>query len=588
MESIGKYQIVERIGAGGFGEVYKGFDPLIKRHVAVKTCNSSDPQISQRFFREAEIAGNLHHRNVTTVYDFGVEDSLPFLIQEFLSGEDLDRKIKRRDFLPYPEKLYYLLQISRGLAYAHSEGVIHRDVKPANIRVLEDGTVKIMDFGIAKLAQQESGLTQTGMTLGTAAYLAPEQVRGEEVGHYTDVFSFGVLAYELLTYKRPFRGKQISQVLYQLINSEPEPIPEIWPAAPPEIVALVDRCLAKDPAERYRDGSELLRELERLRAAGGEHATAAMPIHDRDTRPITPTDAGSEPATAPPEPASTAAGLDEIELSPTPEVERTPVPTETRVAVAARPSRAPALLVLAGLAAVALAAGWWLGTRDRPAAETGAAEAPPPASELGMPEDVTDRTAEEAGESAGTEGGDRQTVDEPPVDEPPAAAPPPAAPESGTVVLERVAWTDSMTLRLAGETYRLSRPHRIPLPPGSYEAEFRIEIEGYARREAVPLRVESGQRHALAPPIPRPGALSVRPYPGRPQGDVWLDGELLAATPIRKATLAPGGHTVEIRPRGGEEPGLEHPLTIASGQEAILTFDLENEKVSQNDKPLPQ
>ncbi|MEM7584482.1 MAG: serine/threonine-protein kinase [Acidobacteriota bacterium] len=199
MESIGKYKIEKKIGSGGFGEVFKGYDPFIKRHVAVKTCISSDEEIRNRFFQEAEIAGNLQHRNITTVYDFGIHEGLPYLIQEYLSGEDLDSKIKRRDFLPYPEKLYYLLQIARGLAKAHAKGVIHRDIKPANIRVLEDGTVKIMDFGIAKLAQQESGLTQTGMTLGTAAYLAPEQIRGEAVDTATDIFSFGVLAYELLT-----------------------------------------------------------------------------------------------------------------------------------------------------------------------------------------------------------------------------------------------------------------------------------------------------------------------------------------------------------------------------------------------------
>ena len=285
MENIGKYKIEEKIGVGGFGEVFKGYDPFIKRHVAVKTCSSEDGEIKDRFFREAEIAGNLHHKNITTVFDFGVHEGLPYLIQEYLTGEDLDAKIKRRDFLPYPEKLYYLLQVARGLAHAHSKGVIHRDIKPANIRILEDGTTKIMDFGIARLAQQESGLTKTGMTVGTAAYLAPEQVRGAPVDLRTDVFSYGVMAYELLTGERPFQGEQISTVIYQLLNHEPKPIAELWPAAPPDMVAVVDRCLKKEADERFAGGRELVKAFEALQKRGRGGTTAGRHFRRSPVRP---------------------------------------------------------------------------------------------------------------------------------------------------------------------------------------------------------------------------------------------------------------------------------------------------------------
>ena len=149
METLDKYQVLEKIGVGGFGVVYKAYDPFIKRAVAIKTCTSEDAEMRERFMSEAEIAGNLHHRNIVTVYDFGFKDGVPYLVQEYLSGEDLDRKIKRREFLSLPEKLLYLVQIVRGLQYAHSRGVVHRDIKPANIRILEDDTAKIMDFGIA-------------------------------------------------------------------------------------------------------------------------------------------------------------------------------------------------------------------------------------------------------------------------------------------------------------------------------------------------------------------------------------------------------------------------------------------------------
>ena len=257
MQSIGKYQILEKIGVGGFGIVYKGYDPFIKRHVAVKTCTSDDEDTRQRFYREAEIAGNLQHRNIVTVYDFGVQEGIPYLVQEYLSGEDLDHKIKRRDFLAFPQKLFYLIQIARGLEFAHAHGVIHRDIKPANIRVLEDDTAKILDFGIAKAALASTSLTQAGMTLGTASYLSPEQIRGEAVDRRTDIFSFGILAYELLSYRRPFEGPQISAIFYRILNEAPRPLRELWPDGPDELIQLVGRCLEKSKTRPTPSSSDI-------------------------------------------------------------------------------------------------------------------------------------------------------------------------------------------------------------------------------------------------------------------------------------------------------------------------------------------
>ena len=150
LEKIGKYEIAEQIGVGGFGAVFRGRDPFIKRTVAIKTCSVNDEEIKSRFFREAELAGNLHHRHITTIYDFGVENGIPYIVQEFLTGEDLDKQIKRGDSVPVVRKVEILMAIAEGLHYAHEAQIIHRDIKPANIRILEDGNVKIMDFGIAK------------------------------------------------------------------------------------------------------------------------------------------------------------------------------------------------------------------------------------------------------------------------------------------------------------------------------------------------------------------------------------------------------------------------------------------------------
>jgi serine/threonine-protein kinase len=250
-EKIGKYEISEQIGTGGFGAVFKGRDPFIKRTVAVKTCQLNDPEIKSRFFREAELAGNLHHRNITTIYDFGVENDIPYIVQEFLTGEDVDRVIKRGEPLPLQRKVEILIAIAEGLHFAHEAHVIHRDIKPANIRILENGTIKIMDFGIAKSLQSESSLTQTGITLGTSAYLAPEQIRGETLDRRTDVFAVGVLAYELLAYQKPFRGEHLSTILYRILNEVPEPIQSVAPDVPPAMAAIVNRAMEKNVENRY-------------------------------------------------------------------------------------------------------------------------------------------------------------------------------------------------------------------------------------------------------------------------------------------------------------------------------------------------
>ncbi|HEY4231288.1 MAG TPA: serine/threonine-protein kinase, partial [Thermoanaerobaculia bacterium] len=261
LEKIGKYEVSEQIGVGGFGAVYRGRDPFIKRTVAIKTCQVNDDEIKHRFFREAELAGNLHHRNITTIYDFGVENGIPYIVQEFLTGEDLDRKIKRGEPILVARKVEILMAIADGLAYAHNASIVHRDVKPANVRVLDDGTVKVMDFGIAKSLQTESNLTQTGITLGTSAYLAPEQIRGEPIDRRTDIFSMGVLSYELLSYRKPFRGEHLSTVLYKILNDTPEPLGTLAQDVPPALVAAVNKTMAKFPSERYQTMEEYRQDL---------------------------------------------------------------------------------------------------------------------------------------------------------------------------------------------------------------------------------------------------------------------------------------------------------------------------------------
>jgi|CXWL01.1.fsa_nt_gi serine/threonine protein kinase/predicted Zn-dependent protease len=299
MNKLGKYDLLERIGAGGYGVVFKGYDPFIKRTVAIKTCSSDDERIRLRFYREAEIAGNLIHPNITTIYDFGIHDDVPYLVEEFLTGEDLDHKIKRRAEIPVSQRLDYLVQVARGLEYAHAQGVVHRDIKPGNIRVLDNDRAKIMDFGTAKLANVDSQLTQAGMTLGTAAYISPEQIQGSNVGLAADIFSFGVTAYELLAYVRPFDGRKIATVLHQILNEPPRPVHELWPDCPPDVAAFLERCLQKDPSRRFAGASELLADLQEVvQAYVRSRRTTVDPIAEAKTLFLDSSGAHPVPATS--------------------------------------------------------------------------------------------------------------------------------------------------------------------------------------------------------------------------------------------------------------------------------------------------
>src|SRR5262245_2813434 len=315
LEKIGKYEIAEQIGVGGFGAVYRGRDPFIKRTVAIKTCQVNDDEIKHRFFREAELAGNLHHRNITTIYDFGVENGIPYIVQEFLTGEDLDKKIKRGEPIPVARKVEILMGIADGLGYAHNASLVHRYVKPAHVRILDDGTVKVMDFGITKSLQTESNLTQTGITLGTSAYLAPEQIRGEAIDRRTDVFAMGVLAYELLAYRKPFRGEHLSTVLYKILNETPEPIGALAQDAPPGLVAAVDRAMAKSPSDRYPTMEALRKDLQlvyrELTGASGMYTTVMRADSGRTVR----TEPGEDMETTLATPSS---GVSPIQVNITP------------------------------------------------------------------------------------------------------------------------------------------------------------------------------------------------------------------------------------------------------------------------------
>ncbi|HJZ10669.1 MAG TPA: serine/threonine-protein kinase, partial [Acidobacteriota bacterium] len=262
-QKIGKYDIIERIGRGGMGYVYKAVDPILKRDVALKCMLkdiADDPELRNRFMREAQSAGGLRHPNIVTIYDVGEDTNrCPYIAMEFLTGTDLEHLIKNKSELTLAQKLEMIIQTCRGLGYAHSKGIIHRDMKPANIRLLENGEIKIMDFGIAKIAA--SHFTKTGMVLGTPHYMSPEQIRGEKVDGRADIFSMGVVLYELLVGRKPFPGDNATAVLFRIIHTQPEPLADANFQPPEVLKPIVLRSMAKNIEERYQTCEEFNSDL---------------------------------------------------------------------------------------------------------------------------------------------------------------------------------------------------------------------------------------------------------------------------------------------------------------------------------------
>ncbi|GMR23107.1 MAG: hypothetical protein BMS9Abin37_1507 [Acidobacteriota bacterium] len=272
MNRIGKYDILERIGKGGMGIVYRALDTVLHREVALKTHTvGPDPDVQsvERFFREARVVASFKHQNIVTLFDLGHDGDKVFIAMELLEGEDLTGVLTGGRHLSLEEKLYIVESVSRGLAHAHDRSIIHRDIKPRNVFLTDEGDVKLLDFGLAHIAY--STLTEVGQIIGTPFYMSPEQVLGEKADPRSDIFSLGSLFYELLTGVRAFDGENLERIFDGIVKVNPTPMRELDPTIPEELTRIVSKMMGKSADRRYANIDALLRALSRFRGFLKQH-----------------------------------------------------------------------------------------------------------------------------------------------------------------------------------------------------------------------------------------------------------------------------------------------------------------------------
>jgi serine/threonine-protein kinase len=280
--SIGRYEIIDRLGEGGMGVLYLARDPMLQRTVAIKIISGYNDELRERFTREGRSAAALKHNNIVTIYDVGDDSGRPFIAMEYLDGETMAELIRRRAPLQLSRKLQLMLELCSGLGYAHRLGIIHRDIKPANLMITSEGVLKILDFGLARLAQEGAGmgLTRAGSLLGTPHYMSPEQIEARPVDHRSDIFSVGLVLYELLTYRKAYQGDAPHAVLHRITHEAPQPIRELFPSIDPVLESIVAKAIERQPEHRYQSletlAADCARYLKKSSEAGDGEATVQL------------------------------------------------------------------------------------------------------------------------------------------------------------------------------------------------------------------------------------------------------------------------------------------------------------------------
>ncbi len=494
IEKLGRYIIVEELGQGAMGVVYKAVDPLIDRTVAIKTINldlSRDEleNFEKRFQREVQSAGKLNHPNIVTIYDVGRTEGVAYMAMEYLEGKELREILDSGVVLPIEKVVHIATQVCDGLAFAHENGIVHRDIKPANIMVMKNGMVKITDFGIAQVSS--ASRTMAGMVMGSPKYMSPEQVVGQAVDGRSDIFSLGVVLYEMLTGKTPFVGDNISAIMYQILNEEPIPPKAFNQNIPDSINYIILRTLAKHPDGRYQSAKELARDLRKYK-------TLEVPAPGEAPPPSTPMERRKTPRSALGDQTQVISGRRD---------EATPQLARTAAATRAKSWNLPRLL-LVGIPILLVAFVLLVSFRDTttPAPEESVqaqpAPAPAPAASEAAPSGVPATADTTPPEATATHEEDKA-----------------AETARSRAAAKARALSES-------EGRKLARPKPTPAPLTS-TAETRVVEEG------------------PAPVIPAGSAtiaLAISPW-----GEVFVDGVRQGVSPpLRELKVAPGKHTILI------------------------------------------
>jgi len=543
VEKVGRYEIVGELGRGAMGLVYRAVDPNIGRTVALKTMRLDVPgmehdEMLRRFRYEAKAAGAMNHPNIVTIYDADEVDGLFYIAMEYLEGQTLQSLMAEKRIFPGDQIVEIAKQVAAGLDYARERNVIHRDIKPANIMITRQNVAKIMDFGISKSV---GSMTHSGQVLGTPNYMAPEQVKGLELDARADLFSFGVVLYEMATGERPFVGQNVTTIIYKIVNENPIAPTELEVTVHPGISAVIAKCLAKSPIDRYQSGAELAQDIENYRslACEGEITSVLSPEVRAQATQSTLTPSGTWRATAASaqstgtfqSTSSQAGAVKTAKINPpsgstTKKVEKAASGSQV-AAVPARENRArTATVAVVALGAVLIAATVFSANRGSgSAAVTSLRQVPTQAqksratsSSRGKDKDLLAKNGTTAASSATGNAEIRLT----------------SKPEGALVQIDgrsNSAWTTPLSFD--------------DLAPGTHEVMFRKQ--GYAdESRKIEVGPKSSSVHVNLAPIST--ALSVASDP--PGAGVEIDGHLTGKVTPAEIPVAQGQHKIVVRLNG--------------------------------------
>lgn len=550
LEHIGRYKIDTELGKGAMGVVYRATDPNIGRTVALKTLRldvggTDGEEMLKRFQAEARNAGVLNHPNIVTIYDAQEIEGTFYIAMEFIHGETLQEVLKKGK-VSIPTMIDIVRQVCRGLDYAHARGIVHRDIKPANIMIEADGTVKIMDFGIAK--GQGTGMTSTGQVLGTPNYMSPEQVKGKALDGRSDLFSLAVVVYEILTGERPFTGDNVTTIIYKIVNEQPPAPKEVVATVHPGLNAAVMKALAKNPAERYQSGADFTQELENFQKFGSDRSATTKILTDPMAAVAAHGAAAAAPAHAP------------APMPPKPRPAPIPIASARKPAqtvVTPAPKQPPTAMIATIVAVVVLAvAGYfgmhWKGRKPEiPGPKAAVNSAPQQPAGTQATSSATPLLDETPTEKAA--GGER---------------PIPAA--RGELRISSTPAGARFILDGRAEASYVTPYNAVKISSGAHTVEF--TMDGY-QSETRQVDVPSGGRASVRATLTAiVGFVTVNSTPEA--AAILIDGNPSGVFTPGRITVTPGQHNISVRKQGFNDQTMS--AVLGAGQTLPMNFILQH------------